>query len=105
MAEYIEVYIDRKKFGKLRELGIPYTGFVIGEGYAFVMFQSYSELMDKTIVSDSTPNIPITEFYMPQLMQVQCINTTEEVMKKSLKGLFFKEGCAIYIVNEGDSLN
>lgn len=105
MSDYNKVYINRETFEMFRNEGISYTGFVIGEGYAFVQYQVYSQLMNGTIINSSTPQIPINEFYMPCLVLVQYIDTSKEMVKKSLRGLFKKNGCAIYIVCEGDTLS
>lgn len=104
MSDYNNIYISRETFEMFRNEGISYTGFVIGEGYAFVQCQVCSQLMNGTIVNGSTPKIPITEFYIPYLVQVQYIDASKEMVKKSLRGLFKKNGTAIYVVCEGDTL-
>lgn len=45
------IYINRETFEILRTQGIPYTGFVIGEGYAFVEYQEYSQSSNGDIVN------------------------------------------------------
>lgn len=98
------IYINRETFEILRTQGIPYTGFVIGEGYAFVEYQEYSQSSNGDIVN-MNGDIPWGQLYIPGIIQVQCIDTSIEMVKKSLKGLFQKNGCATYIVCEGDTLS
>ncbi len=103
MSEYNNIYINRETFENLRAQRIPYTGFVIGEGYAFVQYQECSLSSDGDIVN-MNGDIPWGQLCMPDIIQVQCIDTSKEMVKKSLKGLFSKNGCAIYVVCEGDTL-
>ena len=49
-------------------------------------------------------NILPYQTFIPDIVQIQCIDTSKEMIKKSLRGLFDKNGCAGYIVSEGDTL-
>ena len=42
MSQYNNIFISRDDFLDYKAKGIPYTGFVIGEGYAFVQYQNYA---------------------------------------------------------------
>lgn len=103
MSQYNNVFISREDFLDYRTKGIPYTGFVIGEGYAFVQYQDYYEDKDGTVI-DMNDNILPYQTFIPDIVQIQCIDTSKEMIKKSLRGLFDKNGCAGYIVSEGDTL-
>ena len=103
MSQYNNIFICREDFLDYKAKGIPYTGFVIGEGYAFVQYQEYYEDKDGTVM-DINDNIPSYQICIPNIVQVQCIDTSKEMIKKSLRGLFSKNGCARYVVCEGDTL-
>lgn len=103
MSQYNNVFISREDFLDYRTKGIPYTGFVIGKGYAFVQYQDYYEDKDGTVI-DMNDNILPYQTFIPDIVQIQCIDTSKEMIKKSLRGLFDKNGCAGYIVSEGDTL-
>ena len=50
MSQYNNIFISREDFLDYKAKGIPFTGFVIGEGYAFVQYQEYHEDMDGTVM-------------------------------------------------------
>lgn len=50
MSQYNNIFISREDFLDYKTKGIPYTGFVIGEGYAFVQYQDYYEDTDGTVI-------------------------------------------------------
>ena len=81
MSDYNNIYINRETFNSLRTQGILYTGFVIGEGYAFVQYQEYSQYIDVDIVN-MNGNIPWGQLCIPDIIQVQCIDTSKEMVKK-----------------------
>lgn len=103
MSQYNNIFISREDFLDYKAKGIPFTGFVIGEGYAFVQYQEYHEDMDGTVM-DINDNISSYQICIPNIVQVQCIDTSKEMIKKSLRGLFSKNGYARYVVCEGDTL-
>lgn len=103
MSQYNNIFISREDFLDYKTKGIPYTGFVIGEGYAFVQYQDYYEDTDGTVI-DMNDNILPYQICIPNIVQIQCIDTSKEMIKKSLRGLFSKNGCARYVVCEGDTL-
>ena len=103
MSQYNNIFISRDDFLDYKAKGIPYTGFVIGEGYAFVQYQNYYEDTEGTVM-DINDNIPSYQICIPNIVQIQCIDTSKEMIKKSLRGLFDKNGCARYVVCEGDTL-
>lgn len=103
MSQYNNIFISREDFLDYKAKGIPYTGFVIGEGYAFVQYQNYYEDADGTVI-DMNDNILPYQICIPNIVQIQYIDTSKEMIKKSLRGLFDKNGCARYVVCEGDTL-
>ena len=103
MSQCNNIFISREDFLDYKAKGILYTGFVIGEGYAFVQYQDCYEDKDGLAI-DMKENIPSYLVCIPNIVQIQCIDTSKEMIKKSLRGLFDKNGCARYIVSEGDTL-
>ncbi|WP_277235820.1 hypothetical protein [Phocaeicola salanitronis] len=89
MSQYNNIFISREDFPDYKAKGIPYTGFVIGEGYAFVQYQEYYEDKDGTVM-DINDNIPSYQICIPNIVQVQCIDTSKEMIKKALEGYFAK---------------
>ena len=89
MSQYNNIFISREDFPDYKAKGIPYTGFVIGEGYAFVQYQEYYEDTDGTVM-DINDNIPSYQICIPNIVQVQCIDTSKEMIKKALEGYFAK---------------
>ena len=89
MSQYNNIFICREDFLDYKAKGIPYTGFVIGEGYAFVQYQEYYEDTDGTVM-DINDNISSYQICIPNIVQVQCIDTSKEMIKKALEGYFAK---------------
>ena len=74
MSQYNNIFISRDDFLDYKAKGIPYTGFVIGEGYAFVQYQNYYEDTEGTVM-DINDNIPSYQICIPNIVQIQCIDT------------------------------
>ena len=91
MSQYNNIFISREDFLDYKAKGIPFTGFVIGEGYAFVQYQEYHEDMDGTVM-DINNNILSYQICIPKIFQVQCIDTSKKMIKKSIRGIFRKNG-------------
>lgn len=89
MSQYNNIFISRDDFLDYKAKGIPYTGFVIGEGYAFVQYQNYYEDTEGTVM-DINDNIPSYQICIPNIVQIQCIDTSKEMIKKALEGCLTK---------------
>lgn len=57
MSQYNNIFISREDFLDYKTKGIPYIGFVIGEGYAFVQYQDYYEDTDGTVFPYKKSNL------------------------------------------------
>lgn len=68
MSQYNNIFISREDFLDYKTKGIPYTGFVIGEGYAFVQYQDYYEDTDGTVI-DMNDNILPYQICIPNIVQ------------------------------------
>lgn len=71
MSQYNNIFISREDFLDYKTKGIPYTGFVIGEGYVFVQYQDYYEDTDGTVI-DMNDNILPYQICIPNIVQIQC---------------------------------
>ena len=67
MSQYNNIFISREDFLDYKTKGIPYTGFVIGEGYAYVQYQDYYEDTDGTVI-DMNDNILPYQICIPNIV-------------------------------------
>lgn len=64
MSQYNNIFISREDFLDYKTKGIPYTGFVIGEGYAYVQYQDYYEDTDGTVIDMNDNILPYQYAYL-----------------------------------------
>ena len=72
MSQYNNIFYKQRRFSGYKTKGIPYTGFVIGEGYAFVQYQDYYEDTDGTVI-DMNDNILPYQICIPNIVQINAL--------------------------------
>lgn len=108
---YKNTYISKEEFDTLTRLNIPYEGFVIGVGYAYLLHDVLEpiqfEYMKKSIVSNSSFCTPFMTQYVDNSREAFTLSlgiSQNDSVLPIEKALGSNEGYLVIISNQGEIL-